>query len=89
MILQKYDFDVIHCSGQDNIVANFFSRNPSGKFEDKESNTLTIHELILDSSNNCSPVTVSAIVLDLNLKKKFKNIQALRDQDESVRRIRD
>ena len=42
MILPKYDFDVIDCSGQDNIVADFFSRNPSGKFEDKEFNTLTV-----------------------------------------------
>ena len=73
MILQKYDFDVTHYSGQDNIVADFFNRNPSGKFEDMESNTLTIHELILDSSNNCSPVTAKAIVVDLRYKKKLKN----------------
>ena len=30
MILQKYDSDVTYCPGQDNIVADFFSRNPSG-----------------------------------------------------------
>ena len=33
--LQGYTFEVRHCVGRENIVADFFSRNPDGKFEDE------------------------------------------------------
>lgn len=33
LLLQQYDFEVEYSKGVDNIVADFFSRNPESKFE--------------------------------------------------------
>lgn len=32
LFLQEYLFEVEHCKGIDNVVADFFSRNPAGQF---------------------------------------------------------
>lgn len=39
--IQQYTFEVQHCTGRENQIADFFSRNPVGKFE-PETNTQTL-----------------------------------------------
>ncbi|KAJ8713809.1 hypothetical protein PYW08_007429 [Mythimna loreyi] len=35
LCIQAYDFDIVHCAGRDNVIADFLSRNPLGQ-EEKE-----------------------------------------------------
>lgn len=57
LFLQQYDFVVSYCRGKDNVVADFFSRNPRGKFECQGQNQLSIDVLeigVESDANDCS-----------------------------------
>lgn len=45
LLLQQYSFIITYCKGTDNIVADFFSRNPDGVFHEEESDRLLISTL--------------------------------------------
>lgn len=55
LVIQEYDFDIIHCKGKDNIVADTLSRNP----EDINDNRgpvyeeLEINDINLNISKDC------------------------------------
>lgn len=42
LLLQQYTFSVTYCRGIDNVVADFFSRNPEGKFIEKDREQMII-----------------------------------------------
>lgn len=42
LLLQQYSFSVSYCKGRDNIVADFFSRNPEGQFYEGKVSNLVI-----------------------------------------------
>lgn len=58
--LQQYDFSVQHCTGRDNIVADFFSRNPVGRFEPE---------------NNPHRLIIASLTCDLELTNEKKRAQ--------------
>ena len=35
LLLQQFSFEISYCKGSENVVADFFSRNPNGKFVDQ------------------------------------------------------
>ena len=89
MILQQFDFEIKYCTGRENIIADFFSRNPSGKFEESERKTLIIHGLL-----ETLPINIREISLRKNDMYKifcneFRNIRNLQDQDKNIKLIKD
>lgn len=50
ILLQSYDFDIQYCKGADNIVADFFSRNPESRFESVRPNELSIDVIKVNDS---------------------------------------
>jgi len=45
LLLQQYTFSVTYCRGIDNVVADFFSRNPEGKFIEENHEQMVISSL--------------------------------------------
>ncbi|XP_043471737.1 uncharacterized protein LOC122504619 [Leptopilina heterotoma] len=88
IILQQYNYNVSYCQGKDNIIADFFSRNPRGKFEDVMQNYLSI-----DVVNVChdfdAEFCVNQISYDVDLENSLKNLADLQHQDEFAMSIFD
>lgn len=86
LLLQQYDFEVEYCKGSDNVVADFFSRNPRGKFESVVQEGLSIDVLLVESQgvelNGCSGLTLTS-----DLTHDLKNLEALQREDENIRSI--
>lgn len=86
LLMQQYDFDVEYCRGQDNVVADFFSRNPQGKFESSRSNHLSIDVLLVESEN-CESVVCSEIKVDNEMRDSLRNLEELQKQDNYINGI--
>ena len=83
IILQQYDFEISYCAGKDNIVADFFSRNPRGKFEDiQNQNNLTVD--VLERELVGLETESDAIDLGLDLQQSLKNLAVLQRQDIQI-----
>lgn len=76
LLLQQYDFDVTHCKGSDNIIADFFSRNPCGKFETPQSKSLSIDVI------NCESRSETEISNEVN--ESLKNLEELQLRDKYI-----
>lgn len=86
--LQQYDFVVSHCQGKDNIVADFFSRNPEGKFESIKSPNLSIDVLgCSPGDDNDSFCLRNNIDLKGNLRDSLKNLSKLQRRDSYCQEI--
>ena len=86
IILQQYDFTVSHCTGKDNIVADFFSRNPEGKFETiQPNNHLSIDVLCEDSHE--SGAAINNLDLGKDLCESFESLEKLQSQDHHINKI--
>lgn len=88
LLLQEYHFDISHCKGKDNIVADFFSRNPESKFAaEQEPEKLIISRLeaysellnVDNVSKTCN--TIYKMTLDKELTREFKDIKNLQKKD--------
>lgn len=78
-----------HRKGRDNIIADFFSRNPSEKFKADEKNNLIIHDLV-----EVLPITVPQLSnkntpVDKKLRDQIKSIGELQDQDDRLAEIKE
>lgn len=73
--LQEYNFDIIHCKGRDNIVADTLSRNP----EDIEDHTIDTTE---DIQINHTNIRISDTVM-----KQLKNIGKIQLADAKLQQI--
>lgn len=51
LLLQQYSYSVAYCRGIDNIVADFFSRNPEGKFQEED-----LEQIVISSLHQCFPL---------------------------------
>lgn len=80
LLIQQYDFEVKYCKGSDNVIADFFSRNPSGKFESPQSTTLSIDVLGANDVGIEYPETLS---------QSLKNLAVLQLQDVYISKIMD
>lgn len=88
LILQQYDFSVEYCRGVDNIVADFFSRNPEGKFEsDLRSNHLSIDVLFAESYST-ETYECNQLVFSKELENSLINLENLQIQDAAINIIR-
>lgn len=78
MALQQFDFCVSHVRGEDNIVADFLSRNPESKFESSVPNSLSIDVLdIVKNNNDKILLDVNNIELTKELCDSLKNLSEL------------
>ena len=71
LILQQYTFTVRYCTGRDNLVADFFSRNPSGRFEAEASRDAMVSML------TTLPIYLSPKVGNLSIARLSKDIDPL------------
>lgn len=87
LVLQQYDFSVEYCKGVDNVVADFFSRNPEGKFINTPSNYLSIDVLFNDNTDhityNCNQMMYTGEVIH-----SLKHLEELQKVDPVVIEIR-
>lgn len=89
LILQQYDFLVTYCRGKDNIIADFFSRNPRSRFEDVAENNLSIDVLDLSQMNGENECYLNEMELDSELTDSLKNLSNLQRIDENSKSIID
>lgn len=87
MVVQKYDFNVEYCKSADNVVADFFSRNPEGKFATMPSNSLSIDVLFLDDVE-CTNYKCNQINYTGELNESLKNFKELQKSDPMSNLIR-
>lgn len=76
LVLQQYDFQVEYCRGKDNIIADFFSRNPEGRFENTRSNQLSIDVLCVEQ-NDRGVYECSTVEFTEDLNHSLKNLEFL------------
>ena len=93
LLLQQYSYSVSYCRGTDNIVADFFSRNPGGKFHEEISDKV----LLVSLDIFCSPVQnnkqISTLVIMMvhqtnnSLKSIVKNFKIKQYSDNHCKKI--
>lgn len=90
LLIQGYTFTVQYCKGKDNIVADFLSRNPEGRFENETIERMVISSLRLVDSESVHSESdqglIMAIQLDLDpvLKKSLKHLGKMQGEDEKL-----
>lgn len=90
LLLQEFDFDICHCRGLDNLVADFFSRHPDGRFHTQSKKSLLVNSLTsrisLEGENllDCALVKICVLKLSPETKKHLKEIKKLQQEDEAL-----
>lgn len=91
LLLQQFSFTIEYCRGIDNVVADFFSRNPEGRFNEDVSNRIIIsalHKAFLPvmESTESSLLSVALMKADKDLKKSFREIAQLQKDDLMIQK---
>lgn len=98
MILQQYSFVVRYCTGRDNLVVDFFSRNPSKRFEDETLTSLTVAPILScippPDERSENPSIISKLAQDLArlpapLKYDLLAIRRLQLEEPNISKIRE
>lgn len=92
LLLQQYCYTVSHCRGTDNIMADFLSRNPAGRFHEGIDEKLMIGLLNRFTFPHQNDETVPLVIMALHkqdhtLKKILKNLEKLQLEDEYCSKI--
>lgn len=87
LILQQYHFTISYCKGSDNIIADFFSRNPRGIFEDHSSKILSIDVLSMENQFEQVQCWSNEIDMGKNLTDSLKNLSVLQKEDDTCKLI--
>ena len=76
LAIQEYDFEILHCKGSENIVADILSRYP----EDSQMDRPMDYDEELE---------INAIEIKINpkLRKQLQNISQLQKNDEKLKKI--
>lgn len=91
LLLQQYSFSVSHCRGVDNVVADFFSRYPDGKFRDNDD----VKRIVISSMHRCfSPATkgeaslavIALIRYNVGLARSLKTLSGRQRGHPKIRR---
>ena len=95
LLLQQYSFSVVYCRGVDNVAADFFSRNPDGKFSKQTENMITIatlNEHLFPEYNKgevSSLIIIALIQDDASLKNIMGNLSQNQKRDDKIKNICD
>ena len=95
LLLQQYVFTIEYCRGVDNVVADFFSRNPGGKFSEDHTERIivsSLHQCFLPVRENPEDTAVLSIALlnsNVDLARSFKSLGVLQKEDAKVKVIMD
>ena len=76
LAIQEYDFDIMHCRGRDNIVADILSRHP----ED-------INEVQTIDQIDEFEINLVSVRIDKGIKKQLKNIHSYQLADTKLKSI--
>lgn len=68
LLLQEYDFSVVHCNGKDNTVADFFSRNPEGKYLAESPQQVMLSMLSWHNTETSSDCVSDALIMICRLE---------------------
>lgn len=78
LLLQQYSFSVVYCRGVDNVVADFFSRNPRGEFAEERREQIVIsslHQCLLPAYDRKeTSFTISMIHYDADFVQSVKTL---------------
>jgi transposase InsO family protein len=85
LLLQQYNFKISYCKGKDNIIADFFSRNPEGEFRESKSNDLIISKITSNFSTNIPINSMKPFRIDLGLSDILKDISRLQKLDTKLK----
>lgn len=86
LCMLQYDFEIEYCQGRDNIVADFFSRNPVGKFESSKSNHLSI-DVINEKLEISGDINCSEIIMNDEVRESLGHLEELQKQDQNINKI--
>ena len=95
LLLQQYSFSVTHCRGVDNKVADFFSRNPEGRFWEERNDSLKIlslqyFQLPVITENQSTILEIMALQNEnTSLKIILKNLKTKQYEDSKLENIID
>ena len=76
LAMQEYDFEIMHCKGRDNIVADILSRRPEDINEEQ-----TIDQ------NEEFEINLISVRINKDIKKQLKNIQSYQLADTKLKKI--
>nr|AKD28118.1 pol polyprotein [Glypta fumiferanae] len=90
ILLQQYTFSISYCKGVDNLVADFFSRNPEGKFCDENPERIVISSLHRylnpqKCAEETSLILLAMIKYDANLVHDFKALSKWQLEDAKLK----
>ena len=90
LCLQEYNFDVHHCKGADNIIADFFSRNLPGERVENNSNHLIwscVKNMPAEGTHSKEMVNVNLIAklsMQPQLLNELKRVRELQQADSVI-----
>uniref|UniRef100_A0A6V7LHY6 RNA-directed DNA polymerase n=1 Tax=Bracon brevicornis TaxID=1563983 RepID=A0A6V7LHY6_9HYME len=90
LLIQEYDFNVKYCNGKENVVADFFSRNPNHEYVEETSQQIMISTLSCyhegQSNNEAMDVLVMIcrLELDSDLCTDLEKIADMQNNDEII-----
>ena len=93
LLLQQYDFTVKYCRGRDNVVADFFSRNPECQFVEQNPEKLLIsrlqsHVLVSEAlTRNAILIAVESLRTENNDMRDLKELAEFQSKDENLSKI--
>ena len=93
LLLTQYNFTITHCKGSENIVADFLSRHPGGRFYDETNENLIIsslnymHDVNVEVTDNTCLVAVTRLKQCLTVFDDFKKISDLQRNDLKLGKI--
>ena len=93
LLLQQFSFNVKYCKGTENIVADFLSRNPEGKFAEQQENKIVMAALNMFCSpsekyKNINSLVIMAIKENQEcLKSVLKNVAERQRKDKNLNSI--
>lgn len=90
LLMNQYTFQIEHCKGVDNIVADFFSRNFPDRVDNSDPKKIIVAALrnnfhsVNTDSTVCMISAVTSVKTDQNFIKLFKNLRQLQEQDKQL-----
>lgn len=92
LLLQQFSFTIVHYKGNENVVADFFSRNLESKFLEEVYETLKISTLYELTPIELTQKIDTLLILALNenhndSKSIFKNLSEKQKQDKNIARL--